>query len=191
MRVMKMMTKWRIKPMEKSKFTAPVEKLGQELQEYGDAKLNTLKLQTAKGMAQCASAFTSYFLLFIIGSALLLILSMGLILLLGEVIGSYAYAAFIVAGALLLILLILLLFRKYLFRSSFISTFVGVFAQAEDSKTAEKIRTKEQLDAAIMRSQVQEYKQEAQITKQVYRVKEYYSPDKLVKKLASRIFGKK
>ena len=177
--------------MEKSKFTAPVEKLGQELQEYGDAKLNTLKLQTAKGMAQCASAFTSYLLLLIIGSALLLILSMGLILLLGEVIGSYAYAAFIVAGALLLILLILLLFRKYLFRSSFISTFVGVFAQAEDPKTAEKIRTKEQLDAAIMRSQVQEYKQEAQITKQVYRVKEYYSPDKLLKKLASRIFGTK
>ena len=70
--------------MEKNKLTAPVEKLGLEVKAYGDAKLNTLKLQTAKGLSQGIASVTSYLLLFVLGSAFVLVLSMGLILFLGE-----------------------------------------------------------------------------------------------------------
>lgn len=173
--------------MEKNKLTAPVEKLGLEVKAYGDAKLNTLKLQTAKGLSQGIASVTSYLLLFILGSAFVLVLSMGLILFLGEKLGSYATAAFYVAGALLLIFIILMLVRKYLFRNSFIPGFVDMFG-TEDS---EPIKNWKELDIAIMQSQVQEYKQEARIAKQVARVKMSFSPELLIPTILKRIIGKR
>ena len=176
--------------MEKNKLTAPVEKLGLEVKAYGEAKLNTLKLQTAKGLSQGIASVTSYLLLFILGSAFVLVLSMGLILFLGEKLGSYATAAFYVAGALLLIFIILMLVRKYLFRNSFIPGFVDMFG-TEDTEGTEPIKNWKELDIAIMQSQVQEYKQEARIAKQVARVKMSFSPELLIPTILKRIIGKR
>lgn len=173
--------------MEKNKFTASIEKMGQEVKTYGDAKLNTLKLQTVKGLSQGISSATSYLLLFLLGNAMVLVLSIGLILLLGEPMGSYAAAAFIVAGALLVVFLILLLARKYLFRNSFIRSFADIFGTQEP----EKIKNWKELDMAIMKSQVQEYKQEANIVKQVSRVKSTFSPEMLIPAIIKRFIGKK
>ena len=184
-----------MKKMEKNKFTAPVEKLGQEVKAYGDAKLNTLKLQTAKGLSQGIASVTAFLLLFILGSAFVLVLAMGLILLLGEMLGSYATAAFYVSGVLFLVFLIVLLARKRLFRNSFISSFVNVFESSDNESPEavkkEKISTWQELDMAIMKSQVQEYKQEARIVKQVSRVKSSFSPELIISGIIKRFIGKK
>lgn len=171
--------------------TAPVEKLGKAAKDYGEAKLDTVKLQAAKGVSQGVAALTCFLVLLIIGSALMLVLSFGLIMLLGEAIGSYSNAAFIVAGGLLLLFLLLLLTRKWLFRNSFISTFVNAFTatDSEEEGKAVTIRTREQLDAAIMKSQAQEYKQEARLIKYMSKAQLLNSPLRLFSFLFNRLFN--
>lgn len=167
----------------------PVEKLGTDIKEYGDAKLDTFKLQAAKGMAQGVAAITGYLLLILLASTLLLVLSFGLILLLGEALGSYSNAAFIVAGGLLVLFILVLLLKKFIFKNSFISTFVKAFGATVSYEDGKSIRTREQLNAAIMRSQAREYKQEARLIKHLSRAELLSSPWKLITFLYHRIFG--
>ena len=161
-----------------NRFTDPVEKLGHEVIGYVDTRVDDLKLQAAKGLSQGSGALAGLVLILVVVSALVLVLSFAGVLLLGEVLGSYAKAAFLVAGVLLLVVIILLLCRKYLFRNSFVGLFTGIFAP-EDAQ-ANPIRSEKELDAALARSKNRIQKQGDHIQARVQNLRSYYSPKNLL-----------
>lgn len=114
-----------------SKFSAPAEKLNADIRAYIDAQADGLKLRATKGLSKGLSSLTSILLLFIIGSACILVLSFALVLLVGELMGSYSTAAFIIAGALFLVALIVFLLRNVLFKNTFVGQFIDIFFPEE------------------------------------------------------------
>jgi len=88
--------------------------------DYIDLRIEQLKLKGADSGSQALGAVLAWILIIAIGLLALTALAFGGILLIGKAIGNYALGAFIVAGVLLLVLVVLLLCRKSLFRGSFV-----------------------------------------------------------------------
>ncbi len=113
-------------------FTRPVEELGKEASEYVDLKFNELKLTTAKGLSMTLSKLLYMLLVLFVVSIILTAIAIGGVMWIGEMIGSYAGGAAIVAGFFLLLLGVLVLLRNRLFRDTFVPLFVKLFF--EDDK---------------------------------------------------------
>ena len=110
-----------------SEFSKPVEDLSQKAKDYAEIQLTDLKLRTAKGLSITVSKLVGAILILGLGTSLVLLLSFGLVLLLGEWIGSYAGAALLVALVLGIVVVVLLLTQKRLFRNTFVPIFVKLF----------------------------------------------------------------
>lgn len=112
-----------------SMFSRPAERLAEDAAAYIDLKVDELKLRTAKGLSVTLNRLIISILFLTLGSIVLMALAFGGVLLLGDLIGSYAAGAFIVAGFFLLLLLMLLLYfvRNKLFLNGFVKLFVGLF----------------------------------------------------------------
>ncbi len=115
-----------------SDFTKPIEDIASEVKDYVDLQMDDVKLRTVRGLTLTASKLLSLILITGIVSALLLVLSFGLILLLGAWFGSYGGAAMIVAGVLAIILIILLIIKDKPFRGTFVGLFVKMFFDGKD-----------------------------------------------------------
>ena len=115
-----------------SQFSRPAEDLSREAQEYIDLRLEDVKLRTVKGLSVTASKLVGMILLLGIAINLVLVLSFGVILLVGELIGSYACAALGVAALLGIGLWILVRKRDTLFRDTFVPLFVKLFFSDDD-----------------------------------------------------------
>ena len=115
-----------------SQFTQPAEDLSRKAQEYIDLRLEDVKLRAAKGLSVTASKLVGFFLILGVGISLMLVLSFGLILLIGELVGSYAWSAIGVAVLLGISLWILLRKRDSLFRDTFVPLFVKLFFSDDD-----------------------------------------------------------
>ena len=115
-----------------SQFSRPAEDLSREAQEYIDLRLEDVKLRTVKGLSVTASKLVGMILLLGIAINLVLVLSFGIILLVGELIGSYAWAALGVAALLGIGPWILLRKRDTLFRDTFVPLFVKLFFNDDD-----------------------------------------------------------
>ena len=115
-----------------SNFSRPAEDLSREAKEYVDLRLDEVKLRTAKGLSVTASKLVGLFLILGVGISLLLVLSFGLILLLGELVGSYAWSAIGVAVLEGIALWILIRKRNDLFRDTFVPLFVKLFFSDDD-----------------------------------------------------------
>ena len=115
-----------------SEFTRPVEELGKEASDYIDLRISELKLGAVKGLSMTLSKLLYLLLVLFVIAVILTSLGIGGVMWIGELIGSYAGGAGIVAGFFMVILLVLALLRKRLFRDTFIPLFVKMFF--EDDK---------------------------------------------------------
>ena len=185
---------------QKPKFTAPVDRLVHETTGYVNAQIDDVKLRSIKGLSQGTSAIAGLLLIFIIVGALVTALSFAVVLWLGELMGSYAKAAFIMSGVLVIVLVVLILLRKQLFKSSSIGMYTDIFFQKEVKP--EGLKTMEGLDMAIWNVETRIKDKEEDISDAFTNCKEFYAPKNLlgagVNKLSdwistaiSSLFGKK
>lgn len=161
-----------------NRLVSPMEKLAQEVKSFADAELDDVKLKAAKGLSQGTGAMAGIFLIVQVAGALILLLAFGGVLLLGELIDSYALAALIVAGVLLVLLLTLWFCRGSLFKDTFVRIFTSVLSP-EDAKV-NPITTQQQLDESIARSKNRVRKSEEGIQARMVSARTYYSPKHLV-----------
>ena len=115
-----------------SQFSRPAEELSREAKEYIDLRLEDVKLRTVKGLSITASKLVGMILLLGLAINLVLVLSFGIILLVGELVGSYAWAALGVAVVLGIALWILVRKRDSLFKDTFVPLFVKLFFSEDD-----------------------------------------------------------
>ncbi len=115
-----------------SDFTRPVEDLGQKTTEYIDLRVDELKLKTAKGLSLTLSKLLYMLLVLFVVSIIMISIAVGGVMWIGEMVGSYAGGAAIVAAFFLLVLGVLVLLRKRLFRDTFVPLFIDLFF--EDKK---------------------------------------------------------
>lgn len=108
-------------------FTRPVEELGKEASEYIDLRIDDLKLTTAKGLSMTLSKLLYMLLVLFVVSIIFISIAIGGVMWIGEMIGSYAGGAAIVAAFFLLLLGVLVLLRKRLFRDTFVPLLVNLF----------------------------------------------------------------
>ena len=110
-----------------SDFTRPVEDLGQKTTEYIDLRVDELKLKTAKGLSLTLSKLLYMLLVLFVVSIIMISIAVGGVMWIGEIVGSYAGGAAIVAAFFLLVLGVLVLLRKRLFRNTFVPLFIDLF----------------------------------------------------------------
>ena len=108
-------------------FTRPVENLGEKATEYIDLRIDELKLKTAKGLSLTLSKLLYMLLVLFVVSIIMISIAIGGVMWIGELVGSYAGGAAIVAGFFLLVLGVLILLRKKMFRDTFVPLFIDLF----------------------------------------------------------------
>ena len=99
-----------------SEFTKPIEDLGKNTADYVEARIDDLKLRTAKGLSLTLGKLLYMLLVLFIVSVILTALAIGGVMWIGELIGSYA-----------VILVVVILLRKRLFRNTFVPMFIKLF----------------------------------------------------------------
>lgn len=104
-----------------------MEKNISEIRKYLDLKFDSLKLQTVDGLSVVVSRILSMMAILMVGAIVLAALAFGTMILLGELIGDWAIAAFIIGGVFLVVLALLYVFRKKLFQNMFVRLFIGIF----------------------------------------------------------------
>lgn len=103
------------------------ERMVSDIRNYLDLRLNELKLKTIDGLSIGVSRVLSMMLVVMLGAIALAAFAFGAVLLLGDLIGSWAGAAFIVGGIFLVVLSLLLIYWKRLFVNIFVKLFIGIF----------------------------------------------------------------
>jgi hypothetical protein len=166
------------KNQKNKKFTAPVNRLAHKTTGYVNAQIDNVKLRSVKGLSQGTSAIAGLLLIFIIAGVFVTTLSVAVVLWLGELMGSYAQAAFIMSGVLLLTIVVLILLRKKLFKSNFISMYTDIFFQKEAKP--EGLETMEGLDIAIWNAETRVKDKEEDITDAFTQCKDFYTPTNLL-----------
>ena len=159
-----------------SQLSEQAEKVLQEASGYVDARVEGVKVRTVKGLSQGISALSRLLLLVMLGSVLLLALSFAFVLWLGELLGSYALAAFIVSGVLLLIFAVCFLLRKRLFRNTFIPLFQDILSP----ETPVEEPTLEKLEDAILESDLRAKKQEELVKTRLSQARDSYTPRQIL-----------
>lgn len=117
-----------------NRFTEPAENLSEKAREYVDLRIDEVKLAAAKGLSISLSKLVGLILIVGMATTLVLVLSFGLILLLGELTGSYAWSALGVAVLLGIALWILVRKRDTLFKNTFVPLFVKLFFPDENEE---------------------------------------------------------
>lgn len=115
-------------------FTKPMEDLGTNVREYIDLRVDDLKLRTVKGLSLSLNHLLAMILILFSGSIVLLAVAFGIILLLGQLLGSYAGGAFIVAVIFAILTFILWKLKGKLFQNSFVKLFIKLFFDEEEDE---------------------------------------------------------
>ena len=92
-----------------------------------DLRLDDLKLKAVDGLSVGVSRLLSLMVVLMLGAIVLAAFAFGTVLLLGDLIGSWAAAAFIIGGVFLIALVAVLLVWKRLFVDIFVKLFIDIF----------------------------------------------------------------
>ena len=103
------------------------ETLESDIRKYMDLRLEDLKLKAVDGLSVGVSRVLSMMVIIMLGAIVLAAFAFGTILLLGDLIGSWAAAAFIIGGVFLISLAVMLVFWRRLFLDIFVKLFIGIF----------------------------------------------------------------
>jgi len=133
-----------------SNFLGFTYNLVNETRTYVDAQIDNVKLRSIKGLSEGTSSLASLLLIFNVIGAFVIVLSFALVLLIGELLHSYALGALLVACVLLLVVVVLLLCRKRLFKDKFVSMYADVFYQKENKPLG--LKDQETLDEVIVQN---------------------------------------
>ena len=109
----------------------PKERSGQEIRKYLDLRVNDLKLRAVDGLSVGVGRVLSLMVILMLAAIVLAAFAFGTVLLLGDLIGSWAAAAFIIGGVFLIALIAVLMVWKKLFVDIFVKLFIGIFYENE------------------------------------------------------------
>lgn len=98
-----------------------------EIRRYLELRIDEIKLKAVDGLSVGVSNVLALMAIIAVGAIASAAVAFGFIVLLGDLIGSWAAAAFIVGGVLLIALAVLILLRKRLFRDLFVKLFISIF----------------------------------------------------------------
>lgn len=107
------------------------ETLESDIRKYMDLRLEDLKLKMVEGLSVGVSRVLSMIVILMLGAIVLAAFAFGTVLLLGDLIGSWAAAAFIIGGIFLISLAVMLFFWRSLFLNVFVKLFIGIFYEKE------------------------------------------------------------
>lgn len=110
----------------------PAEELAQDVKDYAEMQADKVKLETTKVASTGIARLLAMIVILQVFFIFLILLTFALVLVLGEIIGSYAIAASIFAGVFLLLLIWLWGKRKRMFVNSFVKMFIGLFYGTEE-----------------------------------------------------------
>ncbi|MBO8465667.1 MAG: hypothetical protein IAB93_06700 [Bacteroidetes bacterium] len=113
-------------------FTKPAEDLSKEAIEYAELRIDKFKLKTSKDIAVILGRIFGMLAMLLVGMTALTAAAFGLVLIIGEALGSYAGGAFIVAGVFAVIVAVLFIFRKRLFLNTFVRLMVRLFYNKDE-----------------------------------------------------------
>lgn len=102
-----------------------------EIREYMDLRLDDIKLKAVDGLSVGVSRILSLMVVLMLGAIVLAAFAFGTVLLLGDLIGSWAAAAFIIGSVFLIALVVVLLIWKNLFVNIFVKLFIDIFYEKE------------------------------------------------------------
>ena len=105
----------------------PKERLDSEIRKYLEIRVDDLKLRTIDGLSVGISRVLSLMVILMLGAIVLVSFAFGMVLLLGDIIGSWAVAAFTVGGVFLVALVVFLFVWKKLFTDIFVKLFIDIF----------------------------------------------------------------
>lgn len=162
----------------KNDFFDPLSDMAKSAVEYLDIRLDDLKLSAVEGLSKGFGRFMSGIViiqLLIVGFTLA---GLACILLLGELMGSYALAAFLVAAVFVVVSVLLYVFKEKVFVAVFRRIFASVFFKNKDISNVSESRNDN-----LNRRQYKE--QELELRAQY--LKAYYSPANLYNHFFNKI----
>ncbi len=102
----------------------PIESLFERAETYGKTTLNLLKLKTIDKTSELISIVLSWFIVIIVVALFFIILTIGIALWLGEVLGKSYYGFFIVSGFYAILGIIFILWGRKPITNSIISKMI-------------------------------------------------------------------
>lgn len=103
------------------------ENMKSEVRRYLELRIDEAKLKAVDGLSVGVSSLLALMTILAVGAIASVAFAFGFIVLLGELIGSWAAAAFIVGGLFLVALAVLICLRKRLYRDLFVKLFISIF----------------------------------------------------------------
>lgn len=116
------------------RLTKTMEDFSKNSSDYIDLKVTDVKLRTVKGLSLTLSRLLWMLLATSVVSVILIAAGFALILVLGDLLGSYALGAVIVAVVFLGLLALLFVGRDKLFRDTFVPLFVKIFFGSDNEE---------------------------------------------------------
>lgn len=109
------------------------EGLVSEIKEYADIRIDEFKLKTTKSLSSILSQTLTLFFVAALLVTLLGLLCIALLQWLNNIFGD-PFGTLIVAGIIILLLVIVLLFRKRLFRNTFVKILIDAFYKENEDE---------------------------------------------------------
>lgn len=104
--------------------TQPAEELADDVKNLAEQQKDIFLLKSVKGLSVVLARMFTITILFFVFMGMLIAVSFGATMILGEILGSYMIGSLVVAGLWVLLFCLLFAMRKKLFVNSFVRLFI-------------------------------------------------------------------